>query len=543
MSSSFKLVDGTSSLAALAAARAALADDDDDDDLDAFFAQTQQQASKSKRAEEPELPQGGDDESENLGNEQGEPSSKMVLEESDGEEEDDGRRALRPAKLLLLERHLQHVAATRFEFNSAALSAKGVPALLADLFGNRNDLCLALQHDLLSAWCIKAKQTLPDAVMEQLLLLTYQAPDTLLSQMASRCAVSLYAGQHSTFMPTHEMVTSALAFFGAADVVLAPSSSSSYSFSFPTVPSPVGAAAVSSSSSSSSSLAATAMATTSRLSLLSNWLQLIAAAFGRGHNNNNKEYNEQDVVLTLRSLLVLSGDLEIQTRHQHACYAAVNAVLLRATSSPSSSSSSSSSSCPAVVEAVFKGLVAEDEAVLSVLQLAHSACFVALDPSRRPFAARLAQLSLGRFCAPSLLLLPLLDQALPAAAEDAGPALQDAVHALEVIAVKGRRRIGADHAERNQRALAALQAGWPQLYAFVSLLHTLSAAAGESWKETQVRQVKNAAEGLSAAVESWGLKGSGKHKHAVACLLDALTLTAAVLDHFECKAVQQLHRV
>jgi hypothetical protein len=77
----------------------------------------------------------------------------------------------------------------------------------------------------------------------------------------------------------------------------------------------------------------------------------------------------------------------------------------------------------------------------------------------------------------------------------------------------------------------------------VSLLHTLSAAAGESWKETQVRQVKNAAEGLSAAVESWGLKGSGKHKHAVACLLDALTLTAAVLDHFECKAVQQLHRV
>ena len=176
-----------------------------------------------------------------------------------------------------------------------------------------------------------------------------------------------------------------------------------------------------------------------------------------------------------------------------------------------------------------------------MLQLAHSACFVGLDPSRRAAAAMFAQLALGRFCAPSSLLLPLLDQTLPAASEGAGPALQDAVHALEVMAKKGRRRIGANDAENNQRALAALQADWSKLYAFVSLLHTLSAAAGDSWKEAQVRQAKNAAEALTEAVESWGLKS--KHtSHVVACLLDALALTAAILDHFECKAVQQLHR-
>ena len=553
---------GTSSLAAIDTARALLDEESSDEDLDAFFKATEARSKAGGGAAKRPAPDADSDEEDNAAM-QVDADSGVGADEADAIDVSSAS-VLRAASLLHVDRHAQQVEQRHFAF----VRPDGTcPSLLADLFTSRDDLCVALQHDLLSAWSAKTRgQPVPASVMQQLHELTYLAPDVVLAQAASYCACSVYekAGngrQPTLWRPALADVSRALHYFGADALLLDDAA-----------PTAAAAAAAATTTAAASAAAAPAplVLAEPRFDRLSDWLRFVAAAYNQAQPGDHaqSQAESRDAARVFRSLLLLGADGLVQSRHRQACFSAVNAALsfcLRA-SAASAAAAAVPQAPPAVVQEILASLVAFPPAQLSTLSLAHMSSFLGLGHTQAnastatapaAVAALFAGLALRRFCSSEngdalpyagTLEVPQGGRVVPVTI----PSIVAAVLAVQRgirVNTKTRGSYSNGNGSGGDGDLSPLMRGLASLYSLTALLHALSAAQGRTWSGLAVTSLKDGCEGLRLALEESVLRaapaaaaalskpaqGQEMEGHAARDVKAVLELLDALLDHLQAR--------
>lgn len=492
---SSNLFANTSSLKSIEEARAILAESSDDEiDFAAMKAKAQAQAqlskpsineiqTKSNIGEDDEDDIDADDSNGEESDDEGVQAGSAKLHSGISSELND-KTKIRPAKFLQKAHHLDQVNRIYFSF----ATVPDAPDLLADIFTSRNDLCFALQHRLFSAWSMKTKQPVPNSIMEQLYLLTFTAPDSVLAKEASRCAAHIYQEKQSNWLPSYSQITDALIFFGAESAVFLDS----------TLPPP-------SSPSSSSSLPPSN--TASKWCLLSEWMTFLAAAYS-AQIGSYPGWSE-DLSRSLYSLLVLSADLEVQTRHELSCYAAINSLVCVL---------HEDSCIDDRLECLFGSMALKDETQLSTLSLSHMASFFAVEQLSTTAGEIFVRKSFSRFRKQDVLPYAIS----VAQVEESASLLADVESVMRAMAAACSSRKASEQQELLEKMVP--------LYSFVSLSYSLCAGSGNAWNIKTAKCMREACTELKVAME----KRLGEHveEHVVACVLDLLALTDSILEKY-----------
>lgn len=409
--------------------------------------------------------------------------------------------AMRAPQLLNKERHLQQVNSLVTMFDT-----KGDPAILANLFSNRNDLTTALQHDLISAWACKTKDNVPECIMKKLYVLTFMAPDSVLASEASRCALQIFEMRQSAFLPNERLIAKALDYFGAQSdflyrsVKIVPSSSSpSFSSIF---------------------------SVESKWAMLTGWLRFIAASYNAHdiiHEDASSVSAYADLTEILKSLMKLSADAEVQARHQHECYLAINAALkLRIALAERQQLDGATFSAISVLEKeVILPIVNMSD--MTTVSLSHIGSFLSPADKLKGFATAFVQACLcSRFRGDSL---PWDQEILP----DEGHEGRGEVSAerlstiLETITAELRKA-------SNATLKSQLVPKFASFATLITLLHTLCTASGAIWKKATRTALREACEELKDSLEK---KLGARSLFMVAETSDRLDLIQEILTYHD----------
>jgi len=251
--------------------------------------------------------------------------------------------------------------------------------LLANLFANRACLYPVLaQANAISEWAEKKScEDMPRVLMLELFNICYVSlHDHELSSAALRTACLLFQEHRTSWRPSFDDVAKALRLFGALPVLCSPISSSSSS--------PSSSSSSSSSSTSTSSEVSQAIFGSyiavehDGIKALENWLLFLEAAFlPSDFAVSSCSAAALALDSTLRSLLLLCADEQVQANHNVRCAAAgavTNILICCASASPSSSTSSSSptsSTSNALLENALRGVICDPQAAqhVSVLSI------------------------------------------------------------------------------------------------------------------------------------------------------------------------------
>lgn len=387
-------------------------------------------------------------------------SSAGVGADDDGGANLDDMTALQGPSLLDLSTHLRRVKDLVYKFDTSPLAQS--PAVLANVFSSRNDLSVALQHDLVSAWATRAQSKVPDCIMKQLYVLTFMAPDSVLAAEASRCSVQIFELRQSTYLPTYAAVAKALDYFGAPAGLLFDASTIAQQS---VTPSSIGGSPTPPSSLSSSIV--------SKWSTLSGWLQFLAAAFNAHDCPLQTAGDDAYAALPqiLKSLLLLSADAEIQRNCQFECCGAIHAALRVCVALADKQQQQERF---AVLEGVLLSVVGTETTLLSTPALAHMASFLT---HNNAIASKFAHLCLSvRFPSNSL---PWVGEMR---VEEHEVPLEELARVLDVMIEgleKGKRGANTFSVQLAPKFVA--------LAAFVTLLHNLCTSSGTTWdKKTRL---------------------------------------------------------
>ena len=518
------LFAGTSLLAAVDRAKQLLLDESSDSDTEGWI-------SRVKKGLTPRLTKELDDDS--VDGDQVVDGSMSVV----GGDAAVGKVLLAAAALLHPERHQEQINSSKNAFVFCRLP--GVPSLLADLFTERDELCVALQHDLLFAWSRKTQQPVPPSVMQALYTLSFRAPDTELAQAASLSARSLYfggdGGPAPSWRPCRDSVLRALEFFGACDMLLGPlkqGESSGHDASCGSV------------------LGTTVLAET-RWVRITDWLRLLAAAYSQPPPPQTMtEASKSDALDMIRCLLLLGADQHVQDCHRSALFDAISAILPHCCEFPGLSEE---------MKRLFDSLVAISPSQLSTLSLAHACCFLGVGNSQTCSAAVyfsaavLRRFDEGRieprFALPYISSRKMSDNGSSSNSSSSSSgrgnngnsvplgSLQATLAAIQKEANLDLKN-GASRASPARKPLSEFLEHLPGLYVLLALTHCWSAAAAggrDGWSGDQIKMILFPVQSLKILIECPELSrlGPGHFKdHVAHNVKDVLALLDALLDHF-----------
>ena len=525
---------GTSSLAAVDKAKQLLLDESSDSDIEGWM-------SRVKKGHQPPTKELDDDDSVDGGRGGGGGGGideSMSVIGGDAAVPMSGKVLLAAATLLHPERHQEQINRSENAFVFCRLP--DAPSLLADLFIDRSELCVALQHDLLVAWSRKTQQPVPPSVMEALHILSFRAPDIVLAQAASLSARSLYLGGYEgpapSWRPCSASVLRALEFFGACDMLLGPLEE--------------GKSCSGHDASCGSASGIAVFAETHRWVLITDWLRLLAAAYSHPPQTLT-EASMSDALHMIRCLLLLGADQHVQECHRSALFDAINAILPHCCASPGVSEA---------MKRLFDSLVAILPSQLSTLSLAHACCYLGVGNSQTCSAAVyfsaavLRRFEEGRmdpqigFSLPYISSYKMPDDGSSSSSSsssgretNATPIPLGALQAtLAAIFKEAKQDLKNDDSRASpaRKPLSEFLEHMPGLYVLLVLTHCWSAAAAggrDGWSGEQIKKVLYPIQSLKLLIECPELSrlGPGHCKdHVAHNVKDVLTLLDALLDHF-----------